>query len=542
MQKLLQINQYVYLVVILIIAAFFRLYNINWDQNYHFHPDERAIVLFTLPLHLPITLSEFLSVDSPLNPHFFAYGSLPLYLLKIFGNIAAGISPVFATYDGINLVGRVLSAFFDIATIITLFFIGKKLFNTKIGLLASFLYTVSVLPIQLSHFFAVDTLLTFLILQTLYQLMIFYEKPTFVKGLLVGISFGLALATKISAVVLTIPIIGSLAFDLRKFFNRFFIDGVTIIFIAIITFVIAEPYSVIDLKTFLLNNQQQSQMTHNAFTFPYTLQYVTKIHYWYELKNIFFWGLGPIIALLSFLGIFYFTWQRKKTQELILTTFFWIYFAIVGSFAIGFMRYLLPIYPLLCLFGAVLFLRIVTIFPATYRLLFVICYLLFALIWPLSFMHIYSVPQTKITASNWIHQNIPKQSTLAVEHWDDRLPISGSEDYHFVEMTLYDQPDDDQKWQILNQKLTQADYIILASNRLYVPLPKLADCTKYIKCYPKVTQYYEKLFSGSLGFQKVAEFTSYPTIPLLNIPIDDQGADENFTVFDHPKIIIFKKL
>ncbi|MDO8270201.1 MAG: hypothetical protein Q7T54_06050, partial [Candidatus Levybacteria bacterium] len=79
-------------------------------------------------------------------------------------------------------------------------------------------------------------------------------------------------------------------------------------------------------------------------------------------------------------------------------------------------------------------------------------------------------------------------------------------------------------------------------NRLYVPLQKLNDCENLPpgKCYPITTSYYQNLFAGKRGFKKVAEFSQYPTIPFLNIKLNDQGADESFTVYDHPKIIIFK--
>ena len=46
-------------------------------------------------------------------------------------------------------------------------------------------------------------------------------------------------------------------------------------------------------------------------------------------------------------------------------------------------------------------------------------------------------------------------------------------------------------------------------------------------------EYYEKLFSGELGFSKVAEFSSGQ---------NDEAAEETFTVFDHPVIRIFKKV
>jgi len=87
--------------------------------------------------------------------------------------------------------------------------------------------------------------------------------------------------------------------------------------------------------------------------------------------------------------------------------------------------------------------------------------------------------------------------------------------------------------------LVLADYLILASNRLYVPLQKLADCEKYKKCYPKTAQFYTDLFSGEVGFSQVAEFESYPGFKFLNLWFSDQSADESFTVYDHPKVIIF---
>jgi hypothetical protein len=113
-KKLLVILLY----TIVIFSGFLRLYMVNWDGGYHMHPDERAITLSVIDLVFPTSFADFLSPDSLWNPKFFAYGSLPFYLLALAGNMAALIDPLYAAYDGINIVGRYLSAFFDLGTLI----------------------------------------------------------------------------------------------------------------------------------------------------------------------------------------------------------------------------------------------------------------------------------------------------------------------------------------------------------------------------------------------------------------------------------------
>src|SRR3989344_470634 len=143
--------------LILIFAFVLRVYGLNWDQGHHLHPDERAIVLASLPLQFPTSLSESLSVQSPLNPHFFAYGNLPMYLLKGVSVLLTPFSPLASSYDQINLIGRLLSALFDTGTVFLIFVLGRKLFSKTVGFLGAFFYAISVLPIQAAHFYAVDT-------------------------------------------------------------------------------------------------------------------------------------------------------------------------------------------------------------------------------------------------------------------------------------------------------------------------------------------------------------------------------------------------
>lgn len=565
---------YKYFLFVIITAAFFlRTFDINWDQGFHLHPDERAIIMFTLPLRFPASVQEFLSPTSPLNPHFFAYGNFPLYLLKDVSFIAGNFNPSYLNYEGINIVGRYISALADTATVFLLFLIGKKLFSKKIGLLASFIYAVFVFPIQLSHYYAVDTLLTFFITATLLQLLNFYTKPSIKNSLLTGVLFGFCLTTKVSAIPLIVSVFLALGVDfflvflkqphkprvwsyhIPVFMKRLIIDGLLIFFGTVITFIILEPYAIIDYKNFIAQNILQSQMSKTPFIFPYTLQYVGKIPYLYEIKNIFLWGIGPILGIFSTAGLLHFVRhifnKGKKSSingEIIILSFFLTYFLVVGKFAVGWMRYMLPVYPLLALFVA-FFLDHTLIFfrkslPKKAYMAVSICIVLIICVWTYAYLSIYTKPNTRYSASVWINQNIPAGSVIAIEHWDDALPLFGSEKYNIQTLELYN-PDIPEKWQKIHQQLSRADYIILASNRLYTPLQKLTDCKKLPidKCYPMTAAYYYSLFNQKLGFEKIKEFTSYPTINLgsWSIKIKDDSADESFTVNDHPKVIIFKK-
>jgi YYY domain-containing protein len=65
-----------------------------------------------------------------------------------------------------------------------------------------------------------------------------------------------------------------------------------------------------------------------------------------------------------------------------------------------------------------------------------------------------------------------------------------------------------------------------------------------IECY-RVAQ--PGMFEGNLGFELVAVFESYPQLVLSGVEeigpiiINDQAAEEAFTFYDHPKVLIFKK-
>lgn len=520
------------LLAILFLAGSFRLVGLNWDQGGHMHPDERAIIMAVETLHWP---------DS-LNPKFFAYGNLPFYLLRLVGSFAGHFESSLGNYQQINLVGRFISAMFELGTVVVIYLLGRRIESDKLGLWSAFLYSVAVLPIQLAHFYAVDTLLTFFIATSLFLLTCFVKTTKRRYLIYFGLFWGMALATKASAAMLAIPFLVALAGKYYKSIPKLILWGGLSVVVAAATFTLNEPFAILDYQTFRTQLQQQEAMTRDAWVFPYTLQYVNKIPYWHEFKNIYLWGLGPVLATLSLagIGILGFVCVRKKQLAmLVVLTFAAFYFGVVGKFAIGFIRYMLPIYPILCLGGGIVISRL-SWHTKIGKL--VLTGLLGGLaIWPLSFMTIYTQPNARTAASQWIYANIPEGSTIAREHWDDGLPGGGPNIYNYLELPMYD-PDTPEKWEKINSVLAESDYLIIASNRLYVPLMKLTDCQRLPegRCFAQTASYYRALFDGSLGYTKTAEFWVLPQVPFTNWVINDFSADENFTVFDHPRILIYK--
>jgi len=575
-------------ILILFLAFLFRVYGISWDFGFHFHPDERMLIM----------VADRIRFWSQMNPDFFNYGSLPVYLLVAISQLIDRlVGTTLTNYDGLLLVGRWISLFADLIVLILVYKISANLFQKKAAALwSAFFYAVAFFPIQNSHFFIVDIFLNLFSTLLIYQLLIFQNNPSYRRIVLIGITFAAAITSKISAVIFLPVILLVLLYPHPKhenilqrilhFFQKKIItsrqrihtifkkDVFRIVLFGMISVAFSAifmPYAFIEHEQFTSDIQQQLKMNSNAYIFPYTLQYVGTLPYWYYMKNIILWGLGPIISIFAIVGGVYgmryvvYSLQIRKqkvahtiydilhTKYFLFILFYVLYFLIIGKSAVKFMRYMLLMYPFFAVMAGYGIYKIQTIKIVLYRhkinlqpftKLFVICFSVLTILWTLPFIMIYSVPNTRIRASKWINQFIPYGSTLGVEHWDDRVPIFDPGNYKYEELTLYDIPDDQNKIALHYRKLQHVDYIVIASNRLYTPLQKLTDCTKNERCYPATAKYYQDLFEGRLGFVKIAEFTSYPRIQIFNLKIQliDDTADESFTVYDHPKIMIFKKI
>lgn len=541
-----------FFITILLLAAFFRLYGLNWDQNQHLHPDERFLTMVAGSMKWS---TNYLNTStSTLNPHnigygFYVYGTFPVIFVKF---IADALK--LGNYSNLTLVGRFISGLLDLGTVIFVFLISKHLFKSvHSALLAMFTYAISVLPIQLSHFFAVDSFLVFFLVLSFYLLL---KRSPFL-----GIAFGLAVASKISAVLFApIILIGFVIHFFSHSRRKLILNLILNSLFLILTIRLTYPYLFDNLALnpkVLANWKELANYSRPVPGYPPATMWTHIIPGFFPLQNLFYWGMGLPLGIIVIASLVYCLIRIRRHPFILLVLGWSIFLFTYQSFQYSQpMRYFYPIYPFLAILSGAFLFQILNLNKFLLTLT-----LTLTSIWPLAFMSIYSRPHSRIAATDWILKNIPPGSTLACEHWDDCLP-SG---YHFppyvgVEFPLYNQ-ETPQKWQDITQKLAQVDYIILSSNRLYGSTMTVPER------YPQNIKYYESLFDGSLGFTQIAQFTSRPNLPipgvnlcvtpsnivygkiarsiqdcpLPGISFVDDYADETLTVYDHPKVIIFKK-
>jgi hypothetical protein len=555
--------------IILCIAGYFRLTGINWDQNQHLHPDERFLTMVATGISWPTPIYEYFNTDtSPLNPHnngfgFYVYGTWPVIMVK-------GIAFILNkdNYTDIVLVGRVCSAITDLLTTILVFGIVytiTKKYNH--ALLAMMSYAIMPLPIQLSHFFTVDPYVTFCLTFTIWFLV---KAPwTIVSVIGIGIFVGLSLAAKISS-GLFLPVVG-FWFLIRcvqmKNLQKAVLYSLLCLCTLLLTLHVSYPYVFSNSSVFsftinekvLANWKELKSYDNPDGWFPPAIQWINTIPYFTPAWNMLWICVGVPLSILFIMSLIQIIKKLNWTCILLLL-WIGIGFGYQGGQFVKADRYYYQLYPIISILigiGAIQWIRNKIICRVT-----IVTCILVAIIFAQMLLSIYTQPHSRITASEWIYTHIPSGSSVGTEHWDDSLPLNlpthSNSMYTVIELPLYDK-DSAEKWKLISLKLQQIDYIVISSNRLYGSISSVPDR------YPMTSAYYAKLFDGSLGFKKIAEFTSRPTIPFpiticIHLPVFSYGdiststncsgtgiqiiddyVDESWTVYDHPKVTIFQK-
>ncbi|HWC29863.1 MAG TPA: DUF2298 domain-containing protein [Dehalococcoidia bacterium] len=321
---------------------------------------------------------------------------------------------------------------------------------------------------------------------------------------------------------------------------------------------VLDPRNYLNTSEAFVRDIENLQSLQKGSDFPPNLQWIGRTPILFPLGNIALWGLGLPLAIAAFASVVYAARRAifgGDKASLLLVVWVVGYFLFAGRGFVPTMRYFIPIYPALVVLAAFGLLqawqfassgRAAEALPAAWSRIrpFAkpvvqggVALLIFgAVLWGFAFAGIYRQDISRVQASYWIAENVPAGSTLSFQEWDDGVPLN----LPGIDMRAHDHvtlkpylPDSPAKVRELVAGLDQVDYVVETSNRLYDSIPRNA------ARYPSTVLYYRYLFDGSLGFEKVAEFTNYPS--LFGIEIPDQSAEEAFTVYDHPKVTIWRK-
>jgi YYY domain-containing protein len=541
---------------VLAVGAVLRWQGLRWDAGHHLHPDERFISMVEEKLTVPKTVGEYFdSSRSSLNPYnhnegSFVYGSLPMVLTK---GVAALVGK--KGYDGTYLVGRALSGFFDLITVWLVYRITRRYTHRRGALFAAALMAFCVLGIQLSHFWAVDTFLTTFTAATLLgAVRIAQGKREVWADVATGVAMGLAIACKITALALLGPIGLALLVGVYRSHERFVPATLRaaarlalVVLPAAVVVRAALPNAFKGPSAFSLRLDPRwindlknlSAIQHSVAGFPPAVQWAGRT-FAFPLENIVFWGAGVFFGIAGLLGL---AWsihaivRRRELDFLPITSHVLFLLGYHGLALVKSIRYFYPAYPGLAVLAGAFFsaglLR--SPFPRLVRAA-AVGVLGGTLLWAVAFTSIYRNTQTRVAASRWIFAHVAPGQRFANESWDDPVPLGEERHdptaYAGPSLPLVD-PDSAKKAHDVVQALEGSDWVAVTSGRTYM------NFTRIPAVFPMTIAYYRALFDGSLGFDRMADFTSYPSLGPLRFP--DDRSEEQFTVYDHPRVLLFRK-
>ncbi len=548
----------VLLVLILLLSAYFRFQNITWDSGFHLHPDERFLTMVGNAMKMPQSVGLYLDpAVSPFNPvnvghSFFVYGVFPVVLNKmaaiVFGN---------DTYELFTLQGRVFAGMADMLVVFLVFLTVRMLeerhkLSPTLKYWAAFLYGISVLPIQLSHFFAADPFLNLFMFASFYFSLKFRYFRNYRDTAFCALMLGLAVATKANAVFMLPLCLVFLGAGFWKRRNIGELTSVFLVFFSVLYFTVrlADPYyfQSPDLfdptpnRAFVDNIRMLKSFEGKDVAYPPSIQWINTKPVLFSAFNLALFGLGLVQFFLLALG-FSATLRMKRWDLRIIAGWVFVIFLYQSTQFVKVLRYFIFLYPFYAVFAAVGVERVLAVAkkrrlygPSVPAILIGLC-----LIWPIAFTSIYLVPHTRVQASRWLNEHARNGALIVSEYWDDHLPLYSDpalgKQFDALQIPVFD-PDSSAKWGNISRDLKRADYYVLSSNRGWGSMPAVSER------YPETTRFYNELFAGKRGFTKVASF--YPAYYPCRIMGNDcprllsDWFDESFTVYDHPTVHIFR--
>lgn len=513
---------------------------------YTFHPDEEMVVRAALqPL-------------APLAPAFTVYGSLPVYVLR--GALQwllppdpqpppALEDPAFAR--PVYLTARVVAVLFSCLALGLTWALGARWFGRPTACLAAGLVALAPGAIQQAHFYVVDGLFAALSLAALWAILHSRAGGRVGWTLAAGALIGATASVKLLGLLL-LGVLGAAHCDAamragqgpwpRRLLAPLRDPALwAAAALAVAVLLAFEPYLVADpnriLQTETIGDFRMSAaIAQGEYLRLWTLADVHTTRYLHHWTRLF-----PLIAgwplTAAFLAGLAHALRRRGPADVVLLTWFALYFGSVGGLHAKHVRYLIPLVPVLSLLAADLLWHLR---PRRWGWLPGAAVLAATTVYGLAFARIYAVEDSRIQAARWLDEHVPAGGTVGVEAGGFTLrglisnqrynvrPIGegrcfGARRYLSCGATF----------DHLRRQLRGDDLLAIADANRYLQF------TAVPELMPAAAEFYRRLVDGRLGFDVVHAVRAAPHVAGLELA--PPRPETSFIGYDHPTVYLLRR-
>ena len=535
--------------LVLCCAAVLRFSGLDYSVPFHFHIDEQ--LLLTSSVDLGESPSRAIE-----QKYFFNYGALSRVPVAAAVAVARGFGKLNLSSPrqlrALYLFARSFSALCGVLTVVVIWVIGERFVGPGVGLSSAFLLTFSPLHLRDSHFFTPDIPMTLLIVAALGLTLRAARREDGFSAALAGAAAGFAAATKLNAAAALLPL--PFVFLLIRDVRRFLVFCICLI----VAFLIGSWPVFLAPGRFLESLGLLSSWAKGISIRQADLQFVNRTPWWYWLANLLRYGAGPVFLSLGLVGGLVLLLKReKRLPSLLILSVGLCYFIIMGASFQKFMRFSLPLHPLLALSGGVFIVlraRRRVIHRGVLSVLLVVhaCY-------GIAYAGVFWRQDPRIVAGKELSAVLPANTAILLETTHSNPPLIeadrraglytsylpqlgrctverlGEFNLLYIDpyVYLYEKAKTPrERWDCLVHALDRVDVVIIG--------PRYRD--QYLRLseqFPVMAKFYGGLDSGELGFSLVSIYENPARIGGFVIP--DQRSELTFRLFDRPYLRVYAR-
>ncbi|RMF91283.1 MAG: phospholipid carrier-dependent glycosyltransferase [Methanobacteriota archaeon] len=515
----------------LLLSLGLRLYGIKWGlPNEHhilsYHPDE-AVFLW-IASQMDIYNLDF-------NPHWFIYPTfyyyvvlVPLLLIAHLGVISFEPDLIFyglhpEEVGKALLIGRSITAVFGTLTGYITYLIGKEAYDENTGILSALFLAIAPLHVIHSHFLTTDVPVTFWIMTSVLFCFKILDSGDMRWYIFAGATGGLAIATKYNAGLIVLPILTAHILNrwktqgtLPNIFEKKILFAVILLISA---FLLTNLYAILDFPEFKRDVIWTARSLNVGGEVTEWLD--TGSGWAFHIKSSLYYGLGAPLLLLGIFGAAV-SLYRKTPRTLLLLSFFFPYYVLVGSWKVRYARHILPLIPFLTVFAAY---GLLSLWHKTRKtgLLLLLIALGYTGALTLSYIQTMASPDPRDQARIWIDDNIPENSTIGAPYSTQFFtpPIDTGRYNLIFTRSISELTEKDVEYYIIDD----LDYRVYMRSR------------KARELYPSEAEFIDYLFNGT-DYKVVKTFQNKQSFLFINLT--DTYLPHNMK-YANPKIVIFER-